>query len=46
MPEETSATDRYLAEIERLLDLQGGERRRALAVARRRLLLIEAEERN
>jgi hypothetical protein len=45
MPEETSATDRYLAEIEQLLDLQGGERRRALAVARRRLLLIEAEER-
>lgn len=45
MPEKTSATDRYLAEIERLLDLHGRERRRALAMVRKRLAAFEAEER-
>ena len=45
MPEKKSAADRYLAEIDRLLDLHGRERRRALAAARRRRSLIETEER-
>ena len=45
MPEEKSATDRYLAEIERLLPLRGLERRRALTAVRRRLSRLEKEER-
>lgn len=45
MPETTSPSDRYLAEIERLLDLHGRERRRALAAVRRRLSRLEKEER-
>lgn len=45
MPPETSSTDRYLAEIDRLLDLRGCERHRALAAARRRLARLEKEER-
>src|ERR1035437_9072398 len=45
MSEITSPTDRYLAEIDRLLDLQGRERRRALTAARRRLSQLEKEER-
>jgi hypothetical protein len=45
MPETTSPTDRYLAEIDRLLDLHGRERRRALTAARLRLSRIEKEER-
>jgi hypothetical protein len=44
MPETTSPTDRYIAEIDRLLDLHGRERRRALAAARRRLSRLEKEE--
>lgn len=45
MPETKSSSDRYLAEIERLLDLHGRERRRALAAVRRRLSRLEKEER-
>jgi hypothetical protein len=45
MSETTSPTDRYLAEIDRLLVLHGRERRRALAAARRRLSRLEKEER-
>lgn len=45
MPETTSPTDRYLAEIDRLLDLRGRERRRALTALRRHLARLEKEER-
>jgi hypothetical protein len=45
MSEETIATDRYLAEIDRLLGLHGRERRRTLAMVRRRLSAFEADER-
>lgn len=45
MPEKSSATDRYLAEIDRLLDLRGRERRRTLALVKRRLSAFAAEER-
>ena len=45
MPPEPSATDRYLAEIDRLLDVRGRSRRRTLAAVRRRLSQLLAEER-
>jgi hypothetical protein len=41
MRETKSSTDRYLAEIDRLLALRGRERRRTLAAARRRLSRLE-----
>lgn len=37
-------TDRYLAEVDRLLGLRGRERKRALAIVRRRLSALRAEE--
>ncbi len=44
MPEKKSETDRYLAEVDRLLGVRGRERRWALALVRRRLSgLIAAE---
>ncbi len=45
MPEKTSAIDQYLAAIDRLLDLQGRERRRTLALTKRRLSAYVAEAR-
>jgi len=45
MPPETSATDRYLAEIDRLLGLRGWLRRRVCADVRRRIAAAAAEER-
>ncbi|MGD0274076.1 MAG: hypothetical protein ABSB96_10155 [Gaiellaceae bacterium] len=45
MPEETSASDRYLAEVDRLLGLRGRSRRRTLATVRKRLLTVAARER-
>jgi len=45
MPAEPSASDRYLAEIERLLGLQGREQQRALALVKRRLSAYAAEAR-
>ena len=45
MPAEPSASDRYLAEIERLLGLHGREQRRALALVKRRLSAYAAEAR-
>jgi hypothetical protein len=45
MPEKKTASDRFLAELEPLLELSGRERRRALAAARRRLVALAAKER-
>jgi hypothetical protein len=45
MPETKSPDDRYLAEIDRLAELRGRERRRTLAAVRRRLYQLEKEER-
>jgi hypothetical protein len=45
MPPEPSATDRYLAEIDRLLGLRGRRSRRTLALVRKRLAAVLVEER-
>ncbi|MGD0167678.1 MAG: hypothetical protein ABSC51_10410 [Gaiellaceae bacterium] len=44
MPPETNATDRYMAEVDRLLGLRESERSRMMVAAQRRLTHLQREE--